>query len=157
MIYIFAQHRSIRQLKEEVKGLKKKIEYIEDTLQDVLCQLKQEIPGPKETKLYNGHTEVELKEMANRLRANINEATKRLLLACFTTDELVNSSVTGKRSVKCGTNNPRPPLDLTRFEMVQRLVMDIDHTKDRKWIIGRIQNLQKVLRVKYKEGPQCKI
>ena len=119
-----------------------------EVLSDLVKRTKTKSEPP--ATLYNGKTEEQIKEMAHRLRGNLNEATKKLIQECFSLDDLLNCSVAGKRSVKCGQNDPRPTLDPARFDLVQRLVLDLDHTKDRKWLIGRIQSPQKVLRVKCK-------
>ena len=82
---------------------------------------------------------------------NKNDVQKVLVLLAkkiFTDEELMKSSRTGKRTVKC-KGDPRPPLDARKLETLERVVRN-KTSISKKLFVSKFQNLQKVLRRKAK-------
>lgn len=76
---------------------------------------------------------------------NVSQAITTLLKTLFTNEELKSCSITGKKSPKC-IGQPRPPLDQGKFEKLCECVRAKFPGTEKKIIIEKIQNIQKVLR-----------
>jgi hypothetical protein len=67
-------------------------------------------------KRYNGHTISEIKSFI-RSTDPIAKVVDSLLKKLFTTNEILNCSITGKRSTKSNDEGPRPAFDQERFNV----------------------------------------
>lgn len=74
------------------------------------------------------------------------DAVATLLNALFTKSEIKNCSISGKRTVKCSQEGPRPRLDQARFRVLKRIIFETFPAFSKKDIREKIQNLQKVER-----------
>ncbi len=74
----------------------------------------------------------------------------------FTTEEIINSSNTGKRSIKSSDEGPRPALDQERFTVFMDIVL-ASCEASRKDIVEKVQNVMKTTRKKHKTSGQLYI
>ena len=70
---------------------------------------------------------------------------KALCLKVFTEKEIVNSTKTGKRTIKC-MDNVKPALSAAKFALLESSINKMLPTMDKAVITKKFQNLQKVLR-----------
>lgn len=86
------------------------------------------------------------------LKSTWQAAVEILVAKLFSQEEdLKNKSVSGKRTVKCGANGPRPAMDQEKVRLLQDTVMNkFPEVTNRKCIVEKLQNIQKVLRRKAK-------
>ena len=76
---------------------------------------------------------------------NHKEVVKTLALRLFTIEELCTRSISGKKSA-LGADKPREPLDGHRMSLLVKLMREKCPGVDRKIMIEKLQNVQKVLR-----------
>ena len=97
-----------------------------------------------------GFSEQELLEKAKFFGPGSKaEALKALAKTIFTEDELIESSVTGKKTGKSG-ENPHPPLNAEKLGLLKRLMQRVDPCFQQRWLTEGLQSIQKVLRAKQK-------
>jgi hypothetical protein len=88
---------------------------------------------------------------AVELKSTWQGAVEILIAKLFTQDELRNQSISGKKTVKCGANDPRLAMDQEKLSLLQDIVLNkFPNCASRKCIVEKIQNIQKVLRRKTK-------
>lgn len=120
---------------EEVRSLRKKMKKLEERV--------FALEGDRSAK---SEDDVANELVAHLSESDITDTVQILARHIFTEDEIINSSRTGKKTVKSG-DCPRPPLNQAKFERLQRLV--ILKTKVSKEVfLKKFENFQKVLRRK---------
>ena len=101
-------------------------------------------------KRYNGHTISEIKSFI-RSTDPIAKVVDGLLKKLFTTNEILNCSITGKRSTKSNDEGPRPAFDQERFN-VDIILSSCEASG--KEIVGKVQNVMETNRKKHKNSQQ---
>ena len=136
--------KDVEDLKSEVKKLRRRLRALEKTEQK-----KYPSNDPNEEVLEIPHGEpIKVSELtiATRKCLKAPEAVVFLLNALFSKTEIKNCSISGKKTVKCGEEGPRPPLDQVRFRVLERVVFEVFPNFTRKEVREKIQNIQKVER-----------
>ena len=134
----------IDRLKYDMRKMKKKIK----TLEEQMEEQKSNTSTGESLRSVNGNTHDELYK-AVELKSTWQGAVEILIAKLFTQDELRNQSISGKKTVKCGTNGPRPAMDQEKLSILQDIVINrFPNCSSRKCIVEKIQNIQKVLRRK---------
>ena len=123
----------------EVKRLKGRVKKLESPETQKMESKEAKTSQPQETT--SSVVQIQLIEGSN----NVSQAITTLLKALFTNEELKSCSITGKKSPKC-TGQARPPLDQGKFERLCESVRAKFPGTEKKIIIEKIQNIQKVLR-----------
>ena len=103
-------------------------------------------------KHYNGHTISDIKSFI-RSTDSIAKVVDSVLKKLFTTDEILNCSITGKRSTKSSDEGPRPALDQERFDVFMDIILSSCEAS-RKEIVEKVQNVMKTTRKKHKTSQQ---
>ena len=120
---------------EEVRSLRKKMKKLEERV--------FALEGDRSAK---SEDDVANELVAHLSESDITDTVQILARHIFTEDEIINYSITGKKTVKSG-DCPRPPFNQAKFERLQRLV--ILKTKVSKEVfLKKFENFQKVLRRK---------
>ena len=133
-------------LKYDMRKMKKKIK----TLEEQMEEQKSTTSTGESLRSVNGNTHDELYK-AVESKSTWQGAVEILIAKLFTQDELRNQSISGKKTVKCGTNGPRPAMDQEKLSILQDIVINrFTNCTSRKCIVEKIQNIQKVLRRKAK-------
>ncbi|CAC5378565.1 unnamed protein product [Mytilus coruscus] len=70
-------------------------------------------------------------------------AVDTLLNKLLSEEELRNKSISGKKTVKCGTDGPRPPMDQDKLCKLIDTVINRFPDAKKKGIVEKIQNVQK--------------
>ena len=101
---------------------------------------------------HSGLTEQDLREKVKIYGVGSKqEALKFAAKAIFTEQELIMSSVTGKKTGKSGAT-PHPPLDAEKLSLLKRKIQEIDPCIHQRYVTEGIQSIQKVLRVKQNQN-----
>ncbi len=140
---------SFRKLKNRIKTLEERVDAKEKALSEL--QAARMMPGvgtpavQAAGELCNGLPLVHHREAVSHLPPeSVQEAFRVLAFWIFTAEELKMSSISGKRSAKCGDSAPRPPLDQDRLRQLEALVREKCPSLTHKGFIENLQNLQKV-------------
>ncbi|XP_052691568.1 uncharacterized protein LOC128169474 isoform X2 [Crassostrea angulata] len=137
--------KEVDELKSEVKKLRRRVRSLEK---------KKETGDPSKNS-----TDDEVLDIPHAGPINLSELTSSckkfrkapdavafLLNSLFSKNEIKNSSISGKRTIKCRQEGPRPPLDQARFRVLERIIFETFPDFTRKDLREKIQNLQKVER-----------
>lgn len=137
--------KEVDELKSEVKKLRRRVRSLEK---------KKETGDPSKNS-----TDDEVFDIPHAGPINLSELTSSckkftkapdavafLLNSLFSINEIKNSYISGKRTIKCRQEGPRPPLDQARFRVLERIIFETFPDFTRKDIREKIQNLQKVER-----------
>ncbi|XP_065941320.1 uncharacterized protein [Magallana gigas] len=137
--------KEVDELKSEVKKLMRRVRSLEK---------KNETGDPSKNS-----TDDEVLDIPHAGPINLSELTSSckkftkapdavafLLNSLFSKNEIKNSSISGKRTIKCRQEGPRPPIDQARFRVLERIIFETFPDFTRKDIREKIQNLQKVER-----------
>jgi hypothetical protein len=76
-----------------------------------------------------------------------------LLKKLFTTNEILNCSITGKRSTKSNGEGPRPAFDQERFNVLMDIILSSCEVSGKE-IVGKVQNVMETNRKKHKNSQQ---
>lgn len=134
--------RKIAFLEKELRRLKKRVKKLEDASSPASKSV-----GP----LYNGYTEEQLQQfISNIAETRFQEAVKVLSSKLFTENELMNNSISGKKSAKSETY--RPALSSSKTEILVKLVCNQCKVLP-KDILAKLQNIQKVVRRRNQTQP----
>lgn len=134
--------KKIAFLEKELRRLKKRVKKLEDATSPASRTV-----GP----LYNGFTEDQLQQLISNIAdTRFQEAVKVLSAKLFTEDELMNSSISGKKSAKSETY--RPALNSAKTEILVKLVCNQCKVLP-KDILAKLQNIQKVIRRRNQAQP----
>ena len=139
-------------LKAEVAKLKRRMKENTRMESNDTCsgsRIKSEVEDKSETR-FNGCTVNEIKGLikgSDPLSKVVDTVLKKL----FTHEEILNCSVTGKKSAKCAAS-PRPALDQERLNLFYDTVMSNRETT-KKEVLEKVQNVTKIARKKNKTAP----
>lgn len=86
---------------------------------------------------------------------NAQEALNYALRELFSLEEIRNSSISGKKIVKCGEDGP--PLDQEKFRLLEKIIHDKFPSFTRKEFREKIQNIQQVERKKMPPIASCRL
>lgn len=141
---LFRLEQSCDELSEEVAALKRRVRKLEKQQKDSTSTQKDKDEDQEiDTSIYNGQTIKQLRETF-QYTTNKREVLGVLARKMFTKDELIKSSITGKRGSKVDT--AKPCLDPTRLAYLQKLMIEHHSEVTHKWITEKLQNVQKVER-----------
>ena len=128
----------IFRLKEDIRSLRRKIRRLEERV--------SELEKAKEEQTDDKMKDDKMKLVEHLKDTDVQAVLTTLARAFFSEVEIKNSSRTGKKTSKCA-GDPRPPIDQSKFNEMERLV--ILKTKiSRDVFIKKFENFQKTLRQK---------
>lgn len=81
------------------------------------------------------------------------QALNYALRELFSLEEIRNSSISGKKTVKCGEDGPKP-LDQEKFRLLEEIIHEKFPSFTRKEFREKIQNILKVERKKIAPNSQ---
>ena len=129
-----------------MRKMKKKIKTLEEQMEE---HTRKSNAG-ESLRSVNDNTYDEIYK-AVELKSTWQGAVDILIGKLFTPDELRNQSISGKKTVKCAANGPRPAMDQEKLSLLQDIVLNkFPNCASRKCIVEKMQNIQKVLRRKTK-------
>ena len=162
------QEDDLSKLKDDMRSLQRKVRRLERMVEDIqragstkTVAVSSPVPRASESSSFvetqtaksltqSGLTEQDLREKVKIYGVGSKqEALKFAAKAIFTEEELIMSSVTGKKTGKSGAT-PRPPLDAEKLSLLKRIIQEIDPCIQQRYVTEGIQSIQKVLRVKQK-------
>lgn len=132
--------RTLENLQKQVRRLQRK--------QQVLLGSPTENVEESMEELYNGLSRKNLENIIAH-KTNLSSACKALLLNVFSEDYLITHSITGRRGNT--RREPKPMMDERIIQLIRHLLKEKfgRHVPD-SVITEKIQNVQKVLRLKYR-------
>lgn len=140
--------KDVSELKSEVKKLKRRIQSLEKKKETGGNDpLKNPFNEDEVLEIPHGRP-ISLSELTSscRLCTKAPDAVAFLLNSLYSKYEIKNCSISGKRTVKCSQEGPRPPLDQARFRVLERIIFETFPAFSKKEMRKKIQNLQKVKR-----------
>jgi hypothetical protein len=128
----------IAEMKVQIDSLKKRVRKLEKEIK----------PAEKIEETLNGHTLAELDSKIRHMDSSqMQDALKLIVRALFTDEELIERSISGKRSTKGQENNTiRPALDQAKYGALETAMKNKWPEITHKWVTEKTQNVQKVLR-----------